>query len=118
MSGGKHASDEEFELEFDVAIVKKIAIVVAILLGIVGLIAGGYKLISKRRQASIQDASAQPEKMATAEEYPVLGKIKIEKIQIEQPIFDSAEEEALQKGVIKLYGGNLNEERKFLYSRA
>lgn len=40
--------------------------------------------------------------------YDVLGKIKIEKIDVEQYILDSKDEGALKKGVIKLYGSSLN----------
>ena len=42
------------------------------------------------------------------EGFEVLGKIKIEKLNVEQYILDSTDEEALEKGVIKLYGRKLN----------
>ena len=46
--------------------------------------------------------------IATYEGYNVLGKIAIEKIGVEQYILDSKEDDALEAGVIKLYGGTLN----------
>lgn len=44
----------------------------------------------------------------THEGYKVLGKIAIKDINVEQYILDSTEDMALEKGVIKLYGGTLN----------
>lgn len=44
----------------------------------------------------------------THEGYKVLGKIVIKELNIEQYILDSTEDMALEKGVIKLYGGTLN----------
>lgn len=40
--------------------------------------------------------------------YDVLGKIIIDEFEVEQYILDSTEDEALNNGVIKLYGGSLN----------
>ena len=45
--------------------------------------------------------------------YKVLGQIAIEKIGIEQYILDSTEEDALEEGVGKLYGPNLNDYGNF-----
>lgn len=45
---------------------------------------------------------------STYENYVVLGKIKIEKIGLEQYILDSKEEDAMKKGIVRLYGGSLN----------
>ena len=44
----------------------------------------------------------------TYEGFKVLGKIKIESINVEQYILDSTSDKALKLGVGKLYGGNLN----------
>ena len=42
------------------------------------------------------------------ESFKVLGKIKIDKLGVEEYILDSKSEDALKKGVIKLYGTSLN----------
>lgn len=110
MGNGKHSSDEE--VEFDFGYVKNLLMIVVILAVIVGVIFGVYTLVHKMKETKAEPTSAKEEKIAQ-NEYDVLGKIVIEKIGIEQPILDSVEEEALEKGVIKLYGGDLNEEGNF-----
>lgn len=45
---------------------------------------------------------------STYEGYKVLGKIKIEKLGVEQYILDSTEENALKNGIARIYGGSLN----------
>ena len=46
--------------------------------------------------------------ISTYQGYDVLGKIIIDEFEIEQYILDSREDKALECGVIKLYGGSLN----------
>ena len=46
---------------------------------------------------------------SSIEGYKVLGKIKIDKIEVEQYILDSTDEKALKAGVGKLNGGSLNQ---------
>lgn len=121
MSGGKHASDEEFEFEFDFGLIRNIVIIIAILAVIAGVIFGVYKTIGKMKEAQTEKTSAEAKEevpVVKNNEYEVLGKILIDKIEIEQPILDSVDDEALEQGVIKLYGGEINQERKFLHCRA
>lgn len=117
MSGGKHASDEEFEFDFDFEKIKNIAIIVVILAIIAGVIFGTVKLVNKMTDTKTEEMSStdveEKETEIETEKYPVLGKIVIDKIEVEQPIFETVEEDALEQGVIKLYGDDLNQEGNF-----
>ncbi len=110
MGSGKHSSDEE--IEFDFGYVKNLLLVVIILAVIVGVVFGIYTMVHKMKETKIESTSAKEEEVDLAE-YDVLGKIVIEKIEMEQPILETVEEKALEKGVIKLYGNDLNEEGNF-----
>ena len=112
MSGGKHASEEEFELEWDGEKIRNIAIILVILAMIGGVIFGTYKMVVKMTTPETKETSAQTEDMPNVE-YPILGTIQIDKIDVKQPILDSVEDKALEKGVIKLYGDGLNQEGNF-----
>ena len=108
MGSGKHASDEEFDFE----IVKKILLSVIILALIALVVFGVYTGVKKLKESRIEQTSASDNNI-TKSSYEVLGKIKIDKINIEQPILDSVEEDALENGVIKLYGDKLNSSGNF-----
>jgi LPXTG-site transpeptidase (sortase) family protein len=102
---------EEYDDEPNITKIKIICALVAII-----VIVGVALFISTR--GSNKDNSenlvqtntvAEPIAMeSTYEGYKVLGKIKIKKLNVEQYILDSTEEEALKKGISKLYGGSLN----------
>ena len=113
MSGGKHASDEGFEFEFDGEKIKNIAIIVVIVVAILGVILGTIKMVNKMTNTKTEETSSANIEEDEVEEYPVLGKIVIDKIEVEQPILETVEEDALEQGVIKLYGDNLNQEGNF-----
>lgn len=113
MSGGKHASDEEFEFDFDFEKIKNIAIIVVILAIIAGVIFGTVKLVNKMTDTKTEETSSADVEEKETEKYPVLGKIVIDKIEVEQPIFETVEGDALEQGVIKLYGDDLNQEGNF-----
>lgn len=113
MSGGKHASDEEFEFDFDFEKIKNIAIIVVILAIIAGVIFGTVKLVNKMTDTKTEETSSADVEEKETEKYPVLGKIVIDKIEVEQPILETVEEDALEQGVIKLYGDDLNQEGNF-----
>lgn len=110
MANGRHASDEEFEFNF--VYVKYGGLVVVILIVITAVIWGGFSLVQKWKESKVQETSAKEEVLPETK-YAVLGKIKIDKIDVEQEILDSTEDEALEKGVIKLYGDKLNEPGNF-----
>ena len=111
MSGGKHSSDEEFE--FDFGFVKYIFLIIVILALIAGVVFGAYSVVNKLKSAKTETVSSQEEVIEEKSKYDVLGKIKIDKINVEQDILDSIEDEALEQGVIKLYGDELNEPGNF-----
>lgn len=111
MGSGRHSSDEE--MDFDFGFVKNILIVIIILAAICAVIFGTFKLVKKLQDTKTKEVIAEEPQI----EYDILGKIVIEKLNIQQPILDSREDEALKYGVIKLYGNDLNKERKFLHSR-
>ena len=55
----------------------------------------------------------QEEMPQTIDGYQVLGKIKIESLEVEKYILDSREEKALEKETCKWYGPNMNEKGNF-----
>lgn len=125
---GKHSSDESFE--FDFKPIKKIfksisftkvLVAITVLVVIVGVVMS-IKMIteSKNVQTSNNNTENVPAEVTglpeTHEGYNVLGKIKIEKINVEQYILDSKENDALEKGVTKLYGGDINSLGNFCIS--
>lgn len=117
---GKHSSDEEFD--FGSLPWKKIGIVLIIIISIfliwVGVYFGVKTYKEKEKEESEknlqeqkkEDESKMPKEI---EGYKVLGKVVIEKLEIDQYILDSFEDKALEKGVGKLYGENLNDEGNF-----
>lgn len=97
---------DEKEINF-----KKVFLVISIILIIV---IGGYfiyKYITKEETPEVPPETAQTEEhklIDQVEGYKVLGKIVIKNLNIEQYILDSTADKALENGVIKLYGGTLN----------
>lgn len=98
--------EDEKEINF-----KKVFLVIAIILIIV---IGGYfiyKYITKEDAPEVPPEPVQTEEHKLLEQiegYKVLGKIVIKDLNIEQYILDSTEDKALENGVVKLYGGSLN----------
>ena len=119
MARGKHSlhsynstyedyEDEEMEK-------RKIILIIGVVVAVVAIVAFGIICVKNANENkenianNTVDSSAIEETMiATYEGYNVLGKIAIEKIGVEQYILDSKEDDALEAGVIKLYGGTLN----------
>ena len=119
MARGKHSlhsynstyedyEDEEMEK-------RKIILIIGVVVAVVAIVAFGIICVKNANENkenianNTVDSSAIEETMiATYEGYNVLGKIAIEKIGVEQYILDSKEDNALEAGVIKLYGGTLN----------
>ena len=89
--------------------IKKIFIIILILFLIVEIFFVVRKFLSAKNGKTNENNNAETNIMTSAiEGYKVHGKIKIDKIGVEQYILDSAEDKALQNGVCKLYGGTLN----------
>lgn len=119
MARGKHSlhsynstyedyEDEEMEK-------RKIILIIGVVIAVVAIVAFGIICVKNANENkenianNTVDSSTITETMiATYEGYNVLGKISIEKIGVEQYILDSKEDDALESGVIKLYGGTLN----------
>ncbi len=93
---------------------RKIILIVAAVVVIVAIVAFGLVCVknaneSKENVDNTVDNNAVTETMiSTHNGYDVLGKIVIEEFEVEQYILDSKEDDALESGVIKLYGGTLN----------
>lgn len=124
MGSGKHSSDSE--KQFKISPLKKIKdaisfinilVVITILVVIVGSVFITKKLIemNKNKQPKVEEpvSSVVTEMPEQVEGYDILGKIVIDKIQVEQYILDSYESKALENGVGKLYGENLNDYGNF-----
>jgi len=111
MSDGKHSSDEEFDM--DSIPYKKILIIIGIIIVVIGAICGvyfGVKAYIEKDNEEETSAVVEEEIMPVAiEGYPVLGQLLIEKLEVEQYILDSTEDKALENGVVKLYGGKINQ---------
>lgn len=81
-------------------------VIVLIIIGIAGFIATRNK--NKPVENTVENTTTVATLDNTYEGYKVLGKIKIAKLDVDQYILDSKEEDAMKKGIIKLYGGSLN----------
>lgn len=107
-------SSENYEEYDDGPNINKIKIICAVIA--IAIIVGVALFISTRGSKQGQDENLiqtntveEPVTMeSTYEGYEVLGKIKIDKINVEQYILNSTEENALKKGISKLYGSSLN----------
>ncbi len=87
---------------------KRVLIIVFIIAIIIFIVAF---LVSRKNQndTNVQEGNSNTQSMSSQYEgYKVLGQIKIDKIGISQYILDSTDDNALKKGVGKLYGGSLN----------
>ena len=89
----------------------KILIVVTAIVVIIGGIFVVRKIFSPKPEEHKEEQTEVVEKKmeSSIEGYKVLGKIKIDKIEVEQYILDSTDEKALKAGVGKLNGGSLNQ---------
>lgn len=124
MGAGKHSA-EVTTSEYDVSKISKvkktisfvqILVVFTILFVIVGSIMA-VRIVLKNNEQEPTPTEPVSGVVPTLEEqyegYEVLGKIKIDKLNVEQYILNSSEESALEKGVTKLYGGTLNDYGNF-----
>ena len=94
---------------------RKLIIITAIAVIIIAIVAGVilFKNDSKSpnelvAQNTINTNQNANQMISVYQGYDVLGKIVIDKYKVEQYILDSKEDKALDCGVIKLYGGTLN----------
>lgn len=124
MAPGKHSADSKYSFETDYnygsddnnKISKnKIIIIVAMIMVIIALIVIIFIYKNNNSQKNVVknennvNLQVVTEKMIEKHNgYNVLGKILIKEFGVEQYILDSTEDEALNSGVIRLYGGTLN----------
>lgn len=113
----RYYRDDSYEEDYDdddepdyAAKVKVICVIVAVIVIIVAAVLIAKNGIGKKTENTLDENTVEEEPVMedTYQGYNVLGKIKIEKIGVEQFILDSKDEEALKNGVSKLYGGPLN----------
>ncbi len=123
MGSGKHASESTSSFDFSIfsKIKKSISFLkVLIIFTVLFVIVGGafaIKMFIDNKNVQPPNVEQVSAVVPTLEEqyegFEVLGKIKINKINIEQYILNSLDTTALEKGVTKLYGGNLNDYGNF-----
>lgn len=119
MARGKHSlhsynsTYEDYEDE-DMS-KRKILIIVAIIVVIIAIVAFGIICVKNQNENkgneesnTVETESVTEKMIAKYQGYDVLGKIIIDEFEVEQYILDSKEDNALELGVIKLYGGSLN----------
>ncbi len=105
-------SDYSDEYEEKSLTKKKVIIVIAIIL--IAVISIVFLFSKTQNDENVGDSqntvsnTVSNQMISTHEGYEVLGKIVIEDLQVEQYILDSKEDAALDKGVIRLYGGSIN----------
>ena len=112
MSNGKRfAEPEEKESNVNIKGITKYILLVILLV----IISCGV-ILCVRNLKSAEPTNAEILKKAMPEEidgYKVLGRIKIDSLNVERYILDSKEEKALKNYVCKLYGPNMNEKGNF-----
>jgi LPXTG-site transpeptidase (sortase) family protein len=97
--------DDEREINY-----KKIAIILGIIVVIAVLGVFIYKNVTAKKTDKVESTQSEVQETLPAKvgEYTVLGKIIIKDIGVEQYILNSAEDDALEKGISKIYGPSLN----------
>lgn len=111
------AEEDDYEEDSFVSGLNKATTAVKILIAITAIVViiGGVfvvrKIFSPKTEEHKEEQTEVVEKKmeSSIEGYKVLGKIKIDKIEVEQYILDSTDEKALKAGVGKLNGGSLNQ---------
>lgn len=116
MPRGKHSADSKYsydkydEYDEELSLKKKIIIGISILVLIVAVLMLFFLKNDEKEENVVENNVIETNTTLenTYEGYNVLGKIKIEEFGVEQYILDSTSDDALEKGVIRLYGGTLN----------
>lgn len=109
-----YEDDDESNLKYKIiAIVVIIIAVIIIALIVTGKIPEFGESTNNTVNTAVQNTNTENQTKETKlidthEGYKVLGKIVIKDLNVEQYILDSTEDTALEKGIIKLYGGTLN----------
>lgn len=72
------------------------------------IIFGIYKLVTSRNNEPTESQNETEEIPVSIAGYRVIGKVKIDSLDVSQYILSLPEDEALKNGVVKLYGPSLN----------
>lgn len=116
MPRGKHSADSKYsydkydEYDEELSLKKKIIIGISVFVLIVAVLMLFFLKNDEKEENVVENNVIETNTTLenTYEGYNVLGKIKIEEFGVEQYILDSTSDDALEKGVIRLYGGTLN----------
>ena len=117
--GGKRFADKE-DLDWDRKInYKKIFITIFIIILVIAIIIGVIFFVKNRKKEDVEEVVETVEEVdesklpKTYEGYDVLGQLVIEKIDLENYILDSTENDAMDKAPVKLFGETINQEGNF-----
>ncbi|MBQ7410299.1 MAG: sortase [Clostridia bacterium] len=98
--------------DYEEGFTKKKAIIIGVVIGIIVVIIAIIGFRSKKEETNttntLGSTTVSEGLIEKHNGYDVLGKIIIEDLDVEQYILDSTEDAALDNGVIRLYGGSLN----------
>ena len=114
--GGKRYANSSQGFDFDEINYKKIFITIGIILAVItiGIVSVYFIKNRKPKEKQVVSTPEIQEKMPKQYEgYDVLGKIVIEKINLDTYILDSVDNKAMDKAPVKLYGKTLNQEGNF-----
>ena len=105
---------KEKNFKVDPTMIMIIVTVVIVIVGFITLFVMGLKNGKKPEDTATNETAVdvvveeEPKLEETYEGFKVLGKIKIDSINVENYILDSTSDKALDLGIGKLYGGSLN----------
>lgn len=115
---GKRASDDGFD--WGQIPLKKIGIILLIIIVVITAIIFAVNLMKKQGETQNTNTNTVNEQNVEENEIPeqidgynVLGKLVIEKLDYEQYIVDSTENDAMEKYPVKLYGEEINKDGNF-----
>lgn len=94
---------------------RKVIIIALVVIAVIAIVAFGIICVKNSNETkenaennTVETNTVADQMIATHQGYDVLGKIVIDEFEVDQYILDSKEDSALEAGVIKLYGGSLN----------
>ena len=118
MGKGKHASDSGFDFDLSGIPFKQIFLGILAIAILFGIGFGGFHLVkkitsNKPEKENTEQVVDEKGLIKTLEGFDVLGKIKIDELNIDTYILDSIEDKALKVAAGKINGNKLNEEGNF-----
>ena len=118
MGKGKHASDSGFDFDLSGIPFKQIFLGILAIAILFGIVFGGFNLVkkitsNKPEKENTEQVVEENGLIKTLEGFDVLGKIKVEELNIDTYILDSIDDKALKVAAGKINGNKLNEEGNF-----